>query len=531
MKFRRILLLFLAALAFYLIFNSLIPVTDPVESNYALTAKEMLLSGDWMSPRIYGHFWYDKPVMIYWLLLFSYKIFGITEFASRLPSAVMAALTVAFVYWFAEKLYGNRRTALLSAVVLGTSLEFWVLARMIITDATLMLFSSVALALLYLGVLEKRRKWYVLAYISAGLAVLTKGPVGIVLPGLAMLLYIAAARRWGLLRKLFLIPGTVVFLAVTGPWYYYMYQVHGSAFIDIFFGMNNFVRATVSEHPDSNVFYYYLVLFPVSLLPWTGVFFGAVIDAVKNRKAEHTLFLLVWPAVILVFYTLMATKYPTYVFPAAFPTAILIGKYLSDRLDRWERKSWLMVTLPTLLLLGLFVKGMKVVAPSANLVLMDAVAAAGTVWIIWAQYRGSGRRVLQAVTLVTMAAVIILIGQGLTSYSDMRSAKALMSALPARGAQVACYGDYDTSAVFYSGYLIPKLVDNHAELVFHGAWADKYTMPTETDAHFNRRTEHNQNTYILMRKTSIGEFEKSDIGKQFTPVAEHKKMILLKRVM
>ena len=113
------LLIFLAALTFYLSFNAYIPVTDPVESNYALTAKEMVMSGDWLSPRIYGHYWFDKPIMIYWLIALSFKVFGITEFAARLPVAVFSAGSVAFVYWFGQKLFDNAKVALLSALVLA----------------------------------------------------------------------------------------------------------------------------------------------------------------------------------------------------------------------------------------------------------------------------------------------------------------------------------------------------------------------------------------------------------------------------
>ena len=131
---------FAAAFVFFLLFNGNISVTDPVESNYALTAKEMLLSGDWLSPRIYGQFWFDKPIMIYWLIAVSYGVFGVNEFAARFPAALFAAASVAWVYWFGGKLYASQRTAFFSALVLATSLEFWILSRMIITDAVLFFF-------------------------------------------------------------------------------------------------------------------------------------------------------------------------------------------------------------------------------------------------------------------------------------------------------------------------------------------------------------------------------------------------------
>ena len=94
------ILIFFVCLGFFAFANSQLAITDPVESNYALTAMEMVQSGNWLSPQIYHQFWYDKPIMIYWLIAISYTIFGFGEFAARFPSAFFSALTVAFLYQF-----------------------------------------------------------------------------------------------------------------------------------------------------------------------------------------------------------------------------------------------------------------------------------------------------------------------------------------------------------------------------------------------------------------------------------------------
>lgn len=122
--------LFLAAI-FALLFlagNELAAVTDTAESNYALTAREMVLSGDWMSPRIYGHYWYDKPIFFYWELALSFADFGFNEFAARLPSAVFGVASVLYTFWFSSKVY-DRKTGWTAALILGTSLEFWLLSK------------------------------------------------------------------------------------------------------------------------------------------------------------------------------------------------------------------------------------------------------------------------------------------------------------------------------------------------------------------------------------------------------------------
>lgn len=99
MKLHRLtIVLMVLSFIFFSVGNTVLSVTDPVESNYALTAKEMVLSGDWLSPQIYGHYWYDKPIMIYWLIAASYKVFGFTDFAARLPSTLFATFTVGLLY-------------------------------------------------------------------------------------------------------------------------------------------------------------------------------------------------------------------------------------------------------------------------------------------------------------------------------------------------------------------------------------------------------------------------------------------------
>lgn len=102
------LTLLFVSLFLYLIGNQLLPVTDTAESNYALTAKEMVLSGDWISPQIYGHYWYDKPIFYYWELALSYTLFGFNEMASRLPAALLGSASVLFTYWFARHVYSEK---------------------------------------------------------------------------------------------------------------------------------------------------------------------------------------------------------------------------------------------------------------------------------------------------------------------------------------------------------------------------------------------------------------------------------------
>lgn len=318
--------IFMAAFLFLAAGISQLAVTDPVESNYALTALEMVRSGDWLSPQIYGTYWYDKPIFLYWLLSLSYSLLGTTDLAARLPAVLFGAASCTLAAWFALRQTGRRLTAILFAAMTATSLIGWFISRSVITDQPLYFFSGATLSFAYIGLTEGKKSYVTAAYVMAAGAVLTKGPVGLVLPGLFLLLFIAIQRRPDYLKRLFPPVGIVLFLLLCLSWYGPMYNRHGMDFIDGLLGFNNVVRATVSEHPEYDVWYYYIVLVPVSLLPWTGPCLYGLWRRRSHR--DEYVFMALWALGTILFYSLMATKYPTYAYIANWPP--LISRRLHD---------------------------------------------------------------------------------------------------------------------------------------------------------------------------------------------------------
>ena len=310
--------------------NGSLSVTAPVEVNYAQTAKEMLSAADWLSPQIYGNYWYDKPIFFYWELLAAFSAFGVTDFAARFFPALFAAAGLLLTYGFARRLY-DERTAFWSAIILGTGVLYAFLAKLILTDMSLFVFFGGTLAAFFLGYYERQQKFFYIAYACAGLGVLTKGPVGFLLPGLVILVFLLAARDLSALRRICLPTGLLVFAAVCAPWYIYMYLAHGADFINTFLGIHNVLRATVSEHAKWNVWYFYIGIYFIGMFPWSFALPLALYRAWRIRPSIDTraLFLLVWAVVVPVFFQLMATKYPTYSFPAFLPTAILTARLLA----------------------------------------------------------------------------------------------------------------------------------------------------------------------------------------------------------
>lgn len=418
--------LFLFSLYLYLMGNSLLAVTDTAESNYALTAKEMVLSGDWLSPQIYGRYWYDKPIFYYWELAASFSLFGVSEWAARLPSALLGCANVLFTFWFARRVYGEK-TAWGAAILLGTSLEFYLLSKAVITDAALFFFMSAAVAFFFLGYTENRAYYY-LCWLFAGLAVLTKGPIGIALPGLSCLLFLIYKKDLREMGHVHLFSGLLLFLLTSGPWYFYMYLTHGSDFLLNFFGVHNFLRATAAEHARQNVWWFYLVMFLAGFAPWS---FTAPHALYKGWKARHRLsltdadrFLLLWAFSVLLVFQLIATKYTTYTFPSLFAFSILFARLYERRLPRLAR---------------------------------------------------IGAVMLAVYTAVSLAAAPSL----MLAHSGKAIARAL-SVLPAGNAPVYFYEDYRTSAVFYSGQTISRLTtarEENASKPGGLSWNAKNVMP------------------------------------------------------
>lgn len=312
----------------------MLPVTDPVESNYTLTAKEMLESGDWVSPRIYGDFWYDKPAFFYWELIAAFSIFGVNDFAARFFPVCFSIANLVMTYLFGRKLFGER-AAFCGTIIMGSSLEFLYLSKAIITDMSLFLFSNSALVFFYIGYTEQKRWMYYLCWAAGALATLTKGPVGLLMPGLIIVLFLCIRRDFREILRLKLITGFLLFFAIGGPWYYQMYTLHGMDFINGFLGTHNVLRATVSEHPKDDVFWYYTAIFIAGFIPWSFSLVKLRLPIFTKKfwtsLPEDKVFLLTWALTVIFCYQMAATKYITYTLPSMLPLALLFGLWLKDR--------------------------------------------------------------------------------------------------------------------------------------------------------------------------------------------------------
>ena len=503
------LILFMAAAVLLFAGNGSLLVTDSVESNYALTAKEMVLSGDWLSPQIYGHYWYDKPIFFYWLTALAYKMFGFTEFASRFFPALFGLGGLALAAWGGSKL-NNERSGFCSALVLLSSVEFFLISKSVITDAVLFFFFSATLLFFYLGYRDGKASYWYIMYAAAGFSVLTKGPIGVLLPGLIITLFLLWQRDWRVLKRMHLASGTLLCLAVAVPWYAEMYSLHGSDFINTFFGTHNFLRATVSEHPRDDVFYYYTLVNLLALFPWSGLVPWTVYkwqQAGRPKLTEQQRFLLLWALVVFVFFQCMATKYLTYTYPLLFPASLLLGSLLDKQAACVDGGYMFFVGggLGVLLVGAWFVVSQQLIA-SELLFLLPLSLIIG-VLLDYIIRLCSGKRAysIAAMSVVFYIALVFSIAVPL---SEQRSAKDLGEMLTAQQVQeIGLYGKYPTSAVFYSSSKIVKLLHEQEVAGYvpkEMSWTGKNVMPYAT-------LEHNPYKMVVVTPSSYNSF----VNKQY----------------
>lgn len=322
----------LGASAIFILFYQLggAALFEPDEGRNAEKAREILLLGDWLTPHENFHPVLDKPIAFYWLIALCYKLFGISEWAARLPSALAALGCVALVYCFAGVQWGKAQ-ALWSGLILLTSLEFFILARVVIFDMPLTFCLTLALCAFYRAShsedVNRRRMLCLLMYCALGAATLIKGLIGIVVPGMVIFCYLSLTKQWPIVRRLYLVPGALLFLAIVLPWYLEMGARH-EGYLRYYFWDEHFRRFASDEFDRTQPWYYFILVGLVGFFPWTLLWPLAIRGSGARACDDKTLFLLLWAGVPLLLFSASQSKLPHYILPIFPALAILTASRL-----------------------------------------------------------------------------------------------------------------------------------------------------------------------------------------------------------
>lgn len=333
-----LMIFFLALYTFYL---GSYPLFSPDESRYTEVAREMVATGDYITPRVDGVAFLDKPILYYWLQAAAIQVFGVNEWAIRLFPMLLALLSCLMTYTCVRRLF-DRKTGLISAIILATSPLFFGGAHYANLDLEVASWITCTLlciiTALQNNVIVERRYMYA-AYIFAALAFLTKGLIGLAFPGIITLSWMALTKRWHLFKQLRLVSGLILFSCIVIPWYYLAQQTNPE-FLHFFFitqQITRFLSGAVFNNASPFWFYFPIVL--IGFFPWTILLFPALINTIKNciqtrQQYATELFFTLWLVLIFTFFSIPKAKTIGYILPIFPALSIITGRYVAMLWDK-----------------------------------------------------------------------------------------------------------------------------------------------------------------------------------------------------
>ena len=322
------------------------------EPRYAQVAREMLARHDWITPTLGGKPWLEKPPLYYWQTMIAYRIFGVRDWAARLPSALDATLMVLAVYWFLRRFRAGFQLdgALMAASAAGV-VGF---ARAASMDMPLSATFTVALLAWYAWYENGGQRYLAAFYFFLALGSLAKGPVAPCLAGAIILIFVAAKGEFEWVRQTLWIPGIIIFCVVTLPWYGVV-QLRNPDFFRVFILEHNLARFGTNLYRHEEPFWFYLPVVLIGLIPWTTFIGSALFKVTREWWAEKreflrvenafNAFLLIWLLVPIVFFSFSRSKLPGYIIPALPAGTLLLAEYLRHRLSHDARPGVLLSVL------------------------------------------------------------------------------------------------------------------------------------------------------------------------------------------
>ena len=514
------------------------PLEAPDSARYAEIPREMVVTHDYLTPHLNGVKYFEKPPLFYWLQAGAIKLLGTSELAVSVVNAGLALLCCLIVYYIGRRFY-DHETGFWAAIILATSGVFFALTRIITLDMALTTFLTAGFALFLCGQQEvqpnKRWQYFSAMYVAFAAAVMTKGLVGIILPGLIILTWIAIFRRWCDLKKYCIFRGTLIFLALTVPWHL-LVQLKNPEFANFYFIEQHFLRYLTPYAGREEAWWFFGAVVLLGLFPWTcfvGQSLGYHLRCVfqRNRVYAPTVFFLFWVMIILVFYSFSYSKLIPYVLPAFPPLALLIGNYLARHLALTKSRGiyWgLMIfsVLGVVLGVGSMVVGAKLVnLPQTSFYVLAGLAVlSGAVTFL--ATRRNNYAGLWALSLTFMLVLTSL--NPLVTVANNHALKPLVAILQAKLTaqdEVIGYNNYYQDVPFYLRRRI-TVVNAFGELSFgveHQPETKAWMIDTET---FLKRWLGTQRMFMIADAGDFASLTKNE-KMVFYPIAEYAGQVLV----
>lgn len=331
----------------------------PDEGRYAEIPREMVASGDWVTPRLNGLKYFEKPPLQYWATAAAYEVFGEHQWTSRLWVSLTGFAGILLVWFAGTRLFGGT-AGLYAAILLGGSQLYALMGHINTLDMGVTFFLTLGILSLLLAQRDgadarTRRNWMGVAWVALALAVLSKGLIGLVLPGAALFLYSVFQRDLTVWKRMHWGIGLLLFFLVTVPWFYLVMKANPE-FFQKFFIYEHYTRFTTKQLGRYQPWYYFIPILLFGMLPWTLLMLDTVLrawkDSARGIKAFNPArFLLIWAAFVYLFFSVSGSKLPSYLLPMFPALALLMGRQLAGMSER--RLFWLIAPTVSLALLAL----------------------------------------------------------------------------------------------------------------------------------------------------------------------------------
>ncbi|MBS0185899.1 MAG: phospholipid carrier-dependent glycosyltransferase [Proteobacteria bacterium] len=338
--FQDLFILFVLATTLFGAFLGSRPLANPDEGRYVEIPREMLLTHDFITPRLNGIKYFEKPVLFYWMEALSLKAFGINEWAARLVPMILALVGVLSIYLMGQFLF-SRKTGFYAALTLMTSALYFALAHIVILDMALTTFLSLGLLSFLTGfytpVSLKRRLCMYGASFFLGLSFLTKGVVTLALAGPIIVIWLTFYKLWRKLWPLYLPTSLFIFLLTVLPWHI-LVSLENPEFLWFYFVHEHFLRYTTTLHSRSQPLWFFLPCLIIGLFPWIFYAFQTLKKIGKTLLKEGFLnekegFLLIWTVFTFLFFSISNSKLIPYILPVFPSLSLLIGVFLQTKIQ------------------------------------------------------------------------------------------------------------------------------------------------------------------------------------------------------
>lgn len=456
------ILLFIVFILFYFHGLGHLPFIGPDEARYAQVAREMFLHRDWITPTLAGYLWFEKPALLYWLLIVAFKLLGTSEWAARAASALCGLLTVAAVFWIARRTERSeiagldsgfgvpnssyRSIGFWSALVAGTSGGLIAFSRAVSFDIIVTMTIAWALALFFGAELEigqkSRRRLLAGFYFAIGLSLLAKGLVGFVIPfGVIGAYYTLRGKAPARALRLSILWGLPLSLALAAVWYGPMFWKHGALFFDEFIIKHHFARYATNKYHHPAAIYYYLEILPLLALPWSAFLVDGILKARKafwkgsdDPVSKLQTFALAWILLPLIFFSLSSSKLPGYILPGLPAVALIAGLRLAQ-CNAEIKTNWAIKATGALAVL--FAIGVLVFARYPGKIslrpALTMAAVSGLVGAVALILRRRGKVVAILIGTATLVLVLVALHSVAPGLADTESTKRLIQLADQRG--------------------------------------------------------------------------------------------------